>query len=107
MNYGLRQDGNSYEGSGPQVDPFDLEVAFPAGTAPGGGHRPHRLHRRGHVRRERGRPPAKAEWSFRGGQCLWRPRGPQDRFAGTVNMAMFQWPAGSGRVFRLGYMGGP
>ena len=31
VTYGLRQDGNSYEGSGPQVDPFHLEVAFPAG----------------------------------------------------------------------------
>ncbi len=103
VNYGLRQDGNSYEGSGPQVEPFDLEVAFPAGQ-PRVAATVHIAYTGAGMSAASADASGQGGWSF-GVASAYAASGPQDRFAGTVNMAMFNGPPVQAE-FRLGYMGG-
>ena len=103
VTYGLRQDGNSYEGSGPHVDPFDLEVAFPAGQ-PRVTATVHIAYTGAGMSAETADTSPGGGWSFGVAQA-YAAAGPQDRFAGMVDMAMFNGPPVQAE-FRLGYMGG-
>ncbi len=102
VHYGLTRDGKKYAADGPRVNPFGLEVAFPAGQP--------RVKAKVHIEYTGDGLTSTAAAS----PATWWPfdvaeahaaSGAQDSFAGSVDMEMFDGPPIQAE-FRLGYLGG-
>jgi len=102
VHYGLTRDGKNYEADGPRVNPFDLEVTFPAGQP--------RVKAKVHIEYTGAGLTSTASSS----PAIWWPfgvaeahaaAGAKDSFAGSVDMEMFDGPPIQAE-FRLGYLGG-
>jgi hypothetical protein len=102
VHYGLTRDGKNYGAEGPKVDPFDLEVAFPAGQP--------RVQAKVHIEYTGDGLTSTAAaspgtwWPF-GVAEAHASSGAKDSFAGSVDMEMFDGPPIQAE-FRLGYLGG-
>jgi Quinohemoprotein amine dehydrogenase, alpha subunit domain III len=104
VRYAITRDGNKYTADGPRVNPFDLEVAFPAGQP--------RVDAKIHIEytgdglssNTAAAESPKTSWPF-GVTEAHAASGAKDSFAGSLDMAMFDGPPIAAE-FRLGYLDG-
>jgi hypothetical protein len=104
VHYGLTRNGNMYQAEGPRVNPFDLEVAFPAGQP--------QVEAKLHIEYTGG--GLSSSTADAGSSGFWWPfgvaeahaaSGAKDTFSGTLDMEMFDGPPIAAE-FRLGYLDG-
>ncbi len=104
VKYAITRNGNKYTAEGPRVNPFDLEVAFPAGQP--------RVNAKIHIEytgdglssNTAAAESRKSSWPF-GATEAHAASGAKDSFSGSLDMAMFDGPPIAAE-FRLGYLDG-
>ena len=104
VRYAINRDGNTYQAEGPYVTPFDLDVSFPAGQ-PNVEAKVHIEYSGGGLSSSTAAQEFQDNWWPFGITEAHAASGPQDRFNGTLDMAMFDGPPIQAE-FRLGYLNG-